>query len=186
METLSAISRMVLRHLKDSYESQKILRYGATTQEGPGREEIIEERTAQTDARAVGGRRATADFSEGEIIEPEEEFPEAEKGKGTTRDHLGVMGEYEESRVESSGELAPAAEEEIKIEIEEPEAAEIRPSGPEGEEFAVDLVLGGEVERTGPSSFKIPLTFRVHDIKKDVVLTINLQLTDSHRERDIF
>jgi signal recognition particle receptor subunit beta len=184
METLSAISRMVLRHLKESYESQKILRYGQTPQGGDEQDEIIEETSAPPQPRTTPKRRETIDFSEGEAVEPEDIVAEAEHASGRVRDHLGVMGEYGESET-----IADVGPEEIPMELD---VADIEPMETPREGRAdeapavVDLVLGGEVERTGPTSFRIPLTFRIHDISKDVVLNISVQVTDSDKERDIF
>jgi hypothetical protein len=187
METLAAISRMVLRHLKESYESQKILRYGQTPEAGGEQEEIIEEATtrAEREIPPPKGRRVV-DFSGGDIDEPEELVTESERSSGKVRDHLGVMGEYGEGET-----IADVGPEEIPIEVD---VADIEPMETprevkvkHAEEPAVvDLVLGGEVERTGPTSFRIPLTFRIHDIDKDVVLNISVQITDSDTDRDIF
>ncbi len=185
METLSAISRMVLRHLRDSYESQKILRYGDSSEGGGDKEEIIKDRPARAERETPPPKgRRPVDFSEGEIIEPDDLIAEAERASGKVHDHLGVMGEYGETEV-----IADTGPEEIPIEVE---VSEIEPlktprEKPRAEEpAAVDLVLGGEVERTGSTTFRIPLTFRIHDIQKDVVLTISVQISDSGTERDIF
>ena len=186
METLSVISRMVLRHLKESYESQKILRYGESPEAGAD-EEVIEDRPSRVDHEAPPQRRQTVDLSEGEIIEPEDLVAEAERASGKVRDHLGVMGEYGEVEV-----VADTGSEEIPIEvtpqdIEPMETMETPREGPPTKaSTAIDLVLGGEVERTGPASFQIPLTFRVHDVQKDIVLNISVQIADSKKDRDIF
>jgi mutual gliding-motility protein MglA len=185
METLSAISRMVLRHLRDSYESQKILRYGESSNTGGEREEIIKDRPAQTKPEvSPPKKRRSVDFSEGEIAEPDDLVAEAERASGKVRDHLGVMGEYGETEV-----IADIGPEEIPIEVEvsDIEPMETPREKPRAEEpAAVDLVLGGEVERTGSTSFRVPLTFRIRDIEKDIVLNISVQISDSDKERDIF
>ncbi len=186
METLSVISRMVLRHLKESYESQKILRYGESPEAGAD-EEVIEDRPTRAEHEAPPQRRQAVDLSEGEIVEPEDLVAEAERASGKVRDHLGVMGEYGEVEV-----VADTGTEEIPIEvtaqdIEPMETMETPREGPPTKEpTAIDLVLGGEVERTGPASFQIPLTFRVHDVQKDIVLNISVQIADSKKDRDIF
>jgi len=188
METLSNISRMVLRHLKDSYESQKILRY-TETETAAEQEDIIPDRPKRTGMEPAEpeGRRP-ANLSEEEIIEPEELVAEAERASGKVRDHLGVMGEYGEPEV-----LIDTQEDEIPIEIAATEIdsmetpRETTQEGPSNEEpVVVDLVLGGEVERTGSASFRIPLTFRVRDVQKDIVLNISVQIADSKKDRDIF
>lgn len=185
METLSTISRMVLRHLRDSYESQKILRHGEPQDTGGEQEEIINDRGARAEREVPPPEtRRPVNFSEGEIIEPDELIAEAERASGKVHDHLGVMGEYAETEV-----IVNTESEEIPIEVD---VSDIEPmktprEEPRAEEqAAVDLVLGGEVERTGRTSFRIPLTFRIHDIEKDIVLNISVQITDSDTERDIF
>ena len=185
METLSTISRMVLRHLKDSYESQKILRFGASGRDEGERDEVIDEQTTELRTPTPPRSRATADFSRSEVMEPEETVSERGKVAGAVRDHLGVMGEYDETADERITE-SRAEEGEISIEIDESVVGGDKAVELAAEEAAVDLVLGGEVERIGPSSFKIPLTFRINEVNKDIVLTVSFQITDSHKERDIF
>lgn len=183
METLSVISRMVLRHLKDSYESQKILKYGESPENGTD-DEIIEERQVRPEREAPPQGRRPVDLSSEEIVEPEELVAEAERASGKVRDHLGVMGEYGEVEV-----AADAGDEEIPIEVSTQDIEPMetpREAPPAQEPAAIDLVLGGEVERTGPASFQIPLTFRVHDVQKDIVLNISVQIADSKKDRDIF
>jgi mutual gliding-motility protein MglA len=185
METLSSISRMVLRHLKDSYESQKILRYGESSGAGAEQEEVIDDRSHQAEREAPPARKQRGvDFSNGEIVEPEELVAEAERASGKVRDHLGVMGEYGEAEV-----VANVGSEEIAIEVaaQDIEPMETPREQPPAEKpAAVELVLGGEVERTGSASFQIPLTFRIHDVQKDIVLNISVQIADSKKDRDIF
>jgi hypothetical protein len=125
-----------------------------------------------------------AESSGGEIMKPGDLVAEAERVSGKVRDHLGVMGEYGESEV-----IADTGPEEIPIEVDVADIEPIRPpreKPPAAEPAAVDLVLGGEVERTGSTSFRIPLTFRIHDIEKDIVLNISVQISDSDKDRDIF
>jgi signal recognition particle receptor subunit beta len=189
METLSAISRMVLRHLKDSYESQKILRYDESRDTGAEQEEIVSERNTRAGRETPPPqRRPSMDFSDDEIVEPEELVAEAEQASGKVQDHLGVMGEYGETEaaVEAEPEETPE-EAHIEVDVSDIEPMETPREAPHTEEpTAVDLVLGGEVERTGRASFRIPLTFRIRDIEKDVVLNISVQITDSDTDRDIF
>jgi mutual gliding-motility protein MglA len=183
METLSAISRMVLRHLKDSYESQKIVRFGESAETGAD-EEVIEERPSRAEHEPPPRRQRAADLTEGEIIDPDELVAEAERASGKVRDHLGVMGEYGEVEV-----VADTGPEEVPIEVtaRDVEPMETPHEGPAVRKpAAIDLVLGGEVERTGSTSFRIPLTFRVQDIQKDIVLNISIQIADSKKDRDIF
>ncbi len=190
METLSAISRMVLRHLKESYESQKILRYDKSQDTGGDQDEIINDRAARKTPPPE--KRRWVGLPDDEIVEPDELIAEAEQASGKVRDHLGVMGEYGETEI--TIETAP---EEVPIEVD---VSDIEPmetpretpldiprEKPRAKEpVAVDLVLGGEVERTGQTSFRIPLTFRINDIQKDIVLNISVQITDSDTDRDIF
>ncbi len=185
METLSAISRMVLRHLRDSYESQKILRYGQAPQDAGEHDEIIDERAHRAERETPRPKgRGPVDFSEGEVSQPEDIVIEAERASGKVRDHLGVMGEYGET--ETIADVGPD-EIPIEVEVDDIEPMETpREGSPVEEPAVVDLVLGGEVERTGPTSFRIPLTFRIQDIAKDVVLNISVQITESDKERDIF
>lgn len=183
METLANISRMVLRHLKDSYESQKIVRYGESSDTGPD-EEVIEERPARPERQDTPAKRRPVDFSEGEIVEPDELIAEAERASGKVQDHLGVMGEYGEAEVVT--EIGPKAAP-VEVTVPDTESMETPREKPSPERTtAVDLVLGGEVERTGTASFRVPLTFRIHGIEKDIVLNISVQIADSDKDRDIF
>jgi signal recognition particle receptor subunit beta len=184
METLSAISRMVLRHLRESYESEKILKYGAAEGEETEREEVVDERTARMEARAAKRAGAAADFSRAEAARSAETADEEQGGGDAGRDHLGVMGEYEET-APGTIERFERDEGEISIEIDESVVGGGMPV-PGAKAEAIDLVLGGEVERIGPSSFKIPLTFRINDIKKDIVISVSFQISDSNKDRDIF
>jgi signal recognition particle receptor subunit beta len=185
METLSSISRMVLRHLRDSYESQKILRYGESKDAGGDQEEIINDRVTRAERETPAPKgRPSVDFSDEAIVEPEELIAEAERASGKVQDHLGVMGEYGETEaaVNTKPEEIP-----IEVDVSDLEPMETPREQPPAEEpAAIDLVLGGEVERTGRTSFRIPLTFRIRDIQKDIVLNISVQITDSDTERDIF
>jgi signal recognition particle receptor subunit beta len=184
METLTAISRMVLKNLKDTYDSQKILRYDDPR--GDAKQEI----TMDEGAADIPPVEPPSESEEGleeieaEVVEPEAVVSETGAVE-QKRPDLGVMGEFGNEPDEgqildtawgggvAGGEDSPASEPTVEVTIEPGENS-------------VDLVLGGEIERTGPASFRVPLTFRLHNIQKDIVLNINLQLSDSGKDRDIF
>jgi signal recognition particle receptor subunit beta len=203
MSTLTGISKMVLRHLKDSYEAQKILRYGAGEEGGPEGEFPAEEEVMTGEEEILGS-------SEEEVLGSEEIATYTGEEIKPETDDLGVMGEYDDDRgggrieiehgeaeglevdLESrdfSGRSASKSEQlEVEVGIEK-DASSRGPAGaaaPNQGAAEVELVLGGEVERIGAAAFKIPLTFRLNDIKKDVQLNISFKISDSEKDKDIF
>ena len=183
METLSAISKMVLKHLKESYESERIVRYGEGSggaREGGKGQVMVEVGDSKEEAGFLAG-------PEGNIVEADEMEIASDEELGVSVSELGVMGEYgEELQTPMEADLGY---EEVDVEIDTQGIEEVGASVDieviENDK-GVDLVLGGEVEKTGPASFRLPLTFRIKDIKKDIVLNINFQVTESDKDRDIF
>ena len=184
METLSAISKTVLKHLKESYESQRIIRYGEETDEVANkgkRDRVMVEVEDSKEESEVFGKPDV------DIVETEEMDTISEEEIDRTVDELGVMGEYDEG-LETPKE-ADDVYEEVEVEVDSQGIKEVGAAVDievYDNDKGVDLVLGGEVEKTGPASFRLPLTFRINDIKKDLVLNINFQITESDKERDIF
>lgn len=199
MSTLTGISKMTLRHLKESYEAQKILNYDSKADRAEKTEEPVEDEVITKEQAEFLGE------SGGEELETDDILTyEGEKTAQET-DDLGVMGEYGDRPGEGRGGMETADNDEMEIEISEDRFStapavdnvdvvdidktptEAQESVASREEAAeVELVLGGEIERIGTASFKIPLTFRLNDIRKDVVLNISFQVSDSDKDRDIF
>lgn len=187
METLSAISKTVLKYLKESYESQRIIRYGeepGEVQEGAHEGErgrvMVEVGDSKEETEVFGKPDVDIVEVEGMDIASDEEID-------STVSELGVMGEYNE-RLETPKEPDDDYQE-VELEVDSQGFKEIEAAvdiKTNDNDKSVDLVLGGEVEKTGPASFRLPLTFRINDIKKDIVLNINFQITESDKERDIF
>jgi hypothetical protein len=180
METLSAISKMVLKHLKESYESERLVRYGegsGKAQGGKSGRVMVEVGDSKKEAGFLGG-------PEDNVVEAEEIASDEELN---AVDELGVMGEFgEELQTPMEADLGY---EEVNVEVDSHGFEEVKAAVDievSENDKGVDLVLGGEVEKTGPASFRLPLTFRINDIKKDIVLSINFQITESDKDRDIF
>lgn len=211
MSTLTGISKMVLRHLKDSYEAQKILRYesGLDVDEAQKGDYSSEEEVMTREEEEILGS------SEEEVLGSEEIVTYTGEEMGPETDDLGVMGEYDDAdRGKGGGEIeiehgeaeeievdldsrdfsgrSDSRSEQMEIEVgiekdvssQRPDDVEITAADRRPAE--VELVLGGEVERLGATAFKIPLTFRLNDIKKDVQLNISFKISDSEKDKDIF
>ncbi len=218
MATLTGISKMALRHIKESYESQKILRYNANEEKKMKIEESLEDEVVPDDHAEVLGVTEEEVLGSSEIstYTGEEIKPET--------DDLGVMGDYGDSVDDNSGEIEIALDEDediqvdigggnlskskgsveestvvgelihddktVEVEIDSGDLSkspvkknvEVVKTPQSPRPAAVDLVFGGKVLRIGSSSFKIPLTLRLNDIKKDVVINISLEISDSDKD----
>ncbi|MBN1881831.1 MAG: hypothetical protein JW885_06620 [Deltaproteobacteria bacterium] len=184
METLAAISRQVLKHLKESYDSQKILRMSEEHAKIIGKEkaqQVVTEEVGQADRSSVmlGGGGLTNGIDINKVNSVIDDRIDRKD------DQLGVMGEFDNNNDSTAGAASDSAP--------APGGAAAETATPQPGDFKtpreaehVELVLGGEIERMGVSTFKIPLTFQVDAIKKDIVLNISVQITDSEKDRDIF
>ena len=256
LETLSAISKMVLRNLKDSYESQKIVQYTEAQKEKGAVEvqedEVIKVKGVTTDTGTKikepnDHLGVMGDYSDGglgaghgeEGINGEVEIDTVQGEVARDGGHLGgeedekieVVGddptvgvrggevdlsggylrgegegmetpvEIEGMGVEDIDEVKEIDEIDEIEEIEELNVEDIqmeddgvplrsRDDAPlardNASEKSLDLILGGEIERIGPTSFKLPLTFRLKDVRKDITLNISFKVSDSDEDKDIF
>jgi len=193
METLAAISRLVLKHLKESYDSQKILRISEEAASDIGRDQV---------EKAGTGERKKKD--EASVSLKRDELPggiDLNKAQAVIDDRvdrkddqLGVMGEFENDMYavddSASEPVADTKTGDMKKQGKTASGAEdfLTPheTAQDGDVERVELVLGGEIQRVGIGTFKVPLTFQVDAIKKDIVLNISIQITDSEKDRDIF
>ncbi len=210
MSTLTGISKMVLRHLKDSYDAQKILRYGY----GSDVDEAQEGEEPDEGEALTGGKGDVLGSSEEEVLGSDEIATYTGEEIKPETDDLGVMGEYDDTDRDRRREIEieHVEAEEIEVDLESRDFSGRSTSGTEQMEIEVgigktetsqrtdevgtdaqdrepaevELVLGGEVERIGAAAFKIPLTFRLNDIKKDVQLNISFKISDSEKDKDIF
>lgn len=193
METLAAISRLVLKHLKESYDSQKILRMSEENIQNALRNEqervVAEDQEQQVQmSMTLGGDTLPSGINldnANSIIDDRIDRKD---------DQLGVMGEYDND-IDSSQESASGSDVRNgtdagvtarKAAVHAGDFQTPRESSPAGNVERVELVLGGEIERVGVGTFNVPLTFQVDSIKKDIVLNISIQITDSEKDRDIF
>jgi signal recognition particle receptor subunit beta len=195
METLAAISRLVLKHLKESYDSQKILRMSDENTPDIGKddeEQAITDDDGEKDEISLSLSGDTLNNT----IDLDKVGAVMDDRIDRKDDQLGVMGEFENDMLamsEDDSDSAPAAEKtakgDKKVEKTPPDTGDFltpHETPGEGEGEKVELVLGGEIERVGIGTFKLPLTFQVDAIKKDIVLDISIQITDSEKDRDIF
>jgi signal recognition particle receptor subunit beta len=193
METLASISRLVLKHLKESYDSQKILRMSeetATHIEKAQKEKAGAEVIRKKEAASVTLKRdelpGGIDINKAHAV-----IDDRVDRKG---DQLGVMGEFENDMNavdDAASKPAPRAvsgdgmkQRRAATGVDDFSTPTEIPPG--GNVEQVELVLGGEIQRVGVGTFKVPLTFQVDTIKKDIVLNISIQITDSEKDRDIF
>lgn len=186
MATLTGISKMALRHIKESYERQRIIRHNINKEKKKEIKESLEDEVVtEVQAEVLG-------VTEEEVLGSSEISTYTGEEMKPETDDLGVMGDFDEKEDHDSDEIEINLEEdgEIKADIDGvdlsrslvPEDVKTREVPKAQRPVAVDLVLGGEVQRIGSSSFKIPLTLRLNDIKKDVVLSISLQISDSDKD----
>jgi len=186
METLATISKLVLKNLKTSYDSQKILRYeGGVPEKEPA---IIKERGNNEiyDVHLKDG--APANKKNEEILEVEQLPSSGRTIIERTRQELGVMGDFDDATMINNEHTSGGAGETPDDAFETPQEIPVVviEQGETMDAEDVDLILGGEIERKGPASFQIPLTFQMKKIKKDVVLTINFEIFDSKKKKDLF
>jgi len=193
METLAAISRLVLKHLKESYDSQKILRVSDENIpdiEKDRQEQAVTEDGGQENKISVtlGGDELTNGIDLDNMNSVIDHRIDRKDGQ------LGVMGEFDNNtnashETVSDSALSSGPDGDIKAEKPSTHSGDfLTPSEKPlaGDAERVELVLGGEIERLGMSTFKVPLTFQIDSIKKDIVINISVQIADSEKDRDIF